>query len=279
MATCPNKRKTSDLADDKDQGSSRKHRDWISHAGLVELQGCSERTIREWCDRGLIPGACQTVSGHRWRIPWPLSMITRLRLEMRRKDWPFRGMDVIKTGKDFMRVFEPERAEWLMLARVYERSINEDVPVPYSAEFGDYPEPGLLENPPDEKAKIAKEFQDEIVRRVENKEPVSDMILIGEVYQWIYKFSPVDLDCPTARQMAGFMRISRQAFYRLYPNARKKIEKAYFILFGHQSKRELVDLYGRDAVLKQNIKAKKPGIGSLHNDPDDDDEPSHPRRI
>jgi len=201
----------------------------------------------------------------------PLSMQTCLWLDKRRYDWPFKGKNAIKKGKDFMRVFEPERAEWNALAKLYGRSVHEDVPVPYIAEFGDFGETGLPE-PRDQKARIAREIQNEITRRVRNNESVSHGILIGEVYQWVEKFSSEDRRSPTVTQLAKFLGISRQRFYRLYPKPRTAIEKAYFFVYGHQSKRELADPHGRDPVLKQSIKAKKPGFAALHRDSDEDDE-------
>lgn len=279
MAKCPNKRKPSDSSsttETKESGNPK----YLTPAQFARLLGpffrgtsrgakarcCSERTVREWCKRGLIREAYRTDGGH-LRIRMPLSMETRLWLDKRRYDWPFKGKNVVKTGKDFMRVFEPERAEWNALARLYERPINEDIPVPYTWEFGDFGENGLPE-PRDPKARIARDIQNEIMRRVRENEPLADVVLIGEVFQWIEKFSRVDRRCPTVTQMAKFLGVSRQQFYRLYPNPRRKIENAYFVVCGRQSKSELPDLNGLDSVQRANRKAKKPDFSTIQKDYD-----------
>src|SRR6266513_2407133 len=119
MAKCPNNRKTSDLASSNGQQSLSKPLHWGSLAGLAKLQGCSERTIREWCKQGLIPEAYRTSGGH-WRIQMPLSPQTCSWLEKRSKHWPFR--DAKKDGD--LSDFEPEFAEWQALAQLFKRPVN-----------------------------------------------------------------------------------------------------------------------------------------------------------
>jgi hypothetical protein len=254
MPTCPKKRKPSDLAATNGQQSLSKQPNWGSVAGLAKRQGCSQRTMREWCKKGLIEEAYQTRGGQ-WRIHKPLSMKTCLFLEKRRKDYPFKGKTVIKTLKDWMWAFEPERAEMHALARLFECEIREDIPVPYTWEWVDYT--NGLPKPRNEKEEVARKIQREIKRHSRNGESLSGVILISDVYQWIRKFSPEDRYSPRVTQLASFVGISRQAFYRLYPNPRRKIEEAYSVLYGEPSKRELPDPSGLDPVLKQNINAKK----------------------
>src|SRR5207244_345898 len=142
-----------------------KRRNWGSLAGLAKLEGCSQRTLREWCKKGLIQEAYETRGGH-WRIRKPLGSKTLVFLAKRRGEWPFKGKNVVKTlGKDWASVFEAERAEWYALAFIYQCALNEDIPVPYIAEFPDFPE--LAANPADRKAQIARMFQGEIMQMVE----------------------------------------------------------------------------------------------------------------
>src|SRR5260370_29163500 len=94
-------------------------------------QNCSERTVREWCKQGLIPEAYQTCGGH-WRIRMPLSVKTRYQLDKRSTDWPFED-----SGEDFQGDWNPEMAEWLMLAQLYQQRLEDDFPVPTIAELAD----------------------------------------------------------------------------------------------------------------------------------------------
>src|SRR6266700_8261094 len=99
--------KTSDLTDGKDRGVRRRP-EWVSPTHLARLQGCSARTVREWCKGGLIQEAYQTRGGH-WRIRMPLSGKTRLELHKRSSDWPFK-----EGAGDLQGDFAPDIAEWLM---------------------------------------------------------------------------------------------------------------------------------------------------------------------
>ncbi len=132
MKKCPIKPKTSDVPASNGQQSLSKRRDWGSVAGLAKLQGCSQRTMREWCKKGLIPEAYQTPGGH-WRIQKPLSIKTRDELEKRRADWPFRGVK----GGDIAGDFSEDLAEWLLLAEVYQIDLHKRLPVPTIAELSD----------------------------------------------------------------------------------------------------------------------------------------------
>src|SRR5260370_36889965 len=130
MKKCPIKPKTSALAAGKGQRSLSKQRTWGSLAGLANHQGCSQRTMREWCKKGLIPEAYQT-PGDQWRIQKPLSMKTRYELEKRRDDWPFQG---VKVG-EFRGDFEEDFAQWLMLAQSLRVDVRKRVRVLSLAEL------------------------------------------------------------------------------------------------------------------------------------------------
>lgn len=196
----------------------------------------------------------------------PLSAQTRLSLEKRLPDWPFRGM----SKDNDMRGFEPDFAEWLLLANAYQLGLFEDLPVPTLAEGGCRPNETPVDDTTEMRlAIIAERIQGKIICRAEHGKSFSDLILKGLMYQWLYHSSNNDMRCPTVKQMANLMRISRQAFYRQFPQGRKEIEAAYYHSTGRASKSELPDLYGRDPVLKQNINAKT----KIHEpEPDSDDD-------
>jgi hypothetical protein len=259
MAKCPNNRKTSGLTVGNDQQSSSKRPNWGSLSGLAKLEGCSERTVREWCKKGLIQEAYQTPGGH-WRISKPLSWKTRVFLAKRRGEWPFKNRTNECVAEDY------QMAEWLLLAQLCQQGLLKELPVPTLADADE-----VIAEPGNEKAKEARRIQEEIIRRLKNKEPFWDCLLIGWVYQWVNHCSQENPPCPTITQVAKLMGLSRPAFYRRYPNAEQDIAKAYEIA-GGKLKEELADLRGRDPVLKQNMEAKKPGIESLHYDPCSDNE-------
>jgi hypothetical protein len=217
----------------------------------------------------------------------PLSMPTRLWLEKQRYDWPFKGKNLIETGKDFIRVFAPERAEWYALAHLYQCSLNDDIPVPYIAEFPDFPD--FVENPPDEKAKMARKIQDEIIKHIGavkppdkeeaqrlfpnlNKEKArkllaklnkakaqkffAKLILIGSVFQfWREKQRR-----PTVLEIAEFMGLSGPAFYRHYTRA--DLYRELRVACG-QVEAQSPDPDGFTSVQRANRKAKKATAKSL----------------
>lgn len=254
MAECPNKRKPSVSA--ASNGQTVKQQNWGSLAGLAKLQDCSQRTMREWCKKGLIQEAYQTPGGQ-WRIQKPLSWKTRVFLAKRRGEWPFKdAVDDGRLADDY------QWAEWLLLAQLYQQGLLEELPVPTLADADE-----VIAEPGDEKAKEARRIQEMIIQRLKNKEPFWDLLLIGWMYQWVSHCSQEDPSCPTATMFAQFMGLTRPAFYRRYPNAEQDIAKAYEIATTKRSKPELIDPNGLDPVLKQNLEAKKPGIESLHYDP------------
>ena len=240
--------KTSDLAGNK------KRPEWLSPAQLARLQDCSERTIREWCKRGLIQEAYQSRGGH-WRIRMPLSIKTRYELERRSADWPFKGMkgDI---GGDF----SPDLAECLLLAQLFEVDISEEIPVPYLAELPDFLDQGLIKQPVGEKeSTAARQIQDLIIEREATGKSFSDLLLIG----WVYQYSRQNKARPTVGKIADFMGMSRGVFYRRY--TAQQLHKAYLIATG-EFKRDLPDPKGLDPVQRANLKAKKSTFESLQRD-------------
>jgi hypothetical protein len=260
MAKCPIKQKTSDLAASNGQQSVSKRGNWGSLTGLAKIQGCSERTVREWCKKGLIQEAYQTPGGQ-WRIKKPLSWKTRVFLAKRRGEWPFKNMKGHESIVD-----DYQWAEWLMLAQLYQQGLLEDLPVPTLADADE-----VIAEPGDERAKTARWIQEEIIRRLKNKEPFWDLLLKGWMYQWVNHCSQENPRRPTVTQFAEFMKLTRPAFYRRYPNAKQEIADAYK-LAGGKPQEELPHPDWEDPVLRQNLKAKKPGIESLHRDPFEEDE-------
>src|SRR5437016_6018278 len=88
MEKCPIKPKTSDLPNGTRAKGQREIVRCMSPAQLARLQGCSQRTAREYCKRNLILEAFMTRGGH-WRIRLPLSEKTRVVLGRLRGDWWF----------------------------------------------------------------------------------------------------------------------------------------------------------------------------------------------
>jgi len=256
--------------------------EYISPAKLAELvgplkgnarrkrQNCSQRTVREWCKKGLISEAYQTKGGH-WRIRMPLSGKTLRELEMRDRDSPFYKNARYKRSKDvrikgFHGNWAPELAESLLLAQIYQVDSLEGVPAPTLAELEDLLDEGLIEEPTDEKAKAARRIQDEIIRRLETGKPFWDLLVKGWVYQlWLENQQRL----PTVEQVAEVMGLSRPALYYRGYNA-KKLAKDYRTACD-QLKRDLPDLDGLDPVQRRSLMAKKRGFGSIDRDPFADD--------
>jgi hypothetical protein len=254
---CPIKQKTSALAASNAQQRFTKRRDWGSLAGLAKLQGCSQRTIREWCKGGSIPEAYQTRGGQ-WRIQKPLSGKTRWELARRRDDWPFKGIKIGEIGGDF----SPDIAERLLLTQLFEVGISETIPVPYLAELDlDLLEQGLIKQPIGKKEILARRIQDLITERLEAGKSFSDLLLKG----WVYFFWRENKKCyPTVAEIAQLMGISRDTFYRR-GHTSKEIARAYYTASG-ESKRDLPDLDGLDSVQRANRNARKRTFASLQHD-------------
>ena len=225
---------------------------------LAEAQGCSQRTVREWCKKGDIPEAYQTPGRH-WRIRMPLSKKTRRLLQRRSSNWPFK-----KKGRDFQGDWEPDFAEWLTLAQLYQQRLGEPLPVPTIAEQGDPMWEEIIEECTDPRAEMAREIQEEIIRRIQNKESFSDMLLTG----WVYQFWHEKKRRPTVAELAEFMGKSRDTFNRHYTLA--QLYRALRVACGRVETR-MADPEGLDAVQRANRKAKKPRFGSGGRDPFADD--------
>jgi hypothetical protein len=251
MQKCPVKPKTSVLR--VPTMGKPKYR---SPAELADIQGCSERTIREWCKQGVIPEA-STTKGHHWRIRMPLSMKTRYELEKRRDDWPFKGQT-----RDLQGDFSEDIAERLLLTQFYQLGLYEKPPVPYLAELPDVLTKGFIAKPISKKEILARKIQDLIMKRFENGESLSDLLLTG----WVYHVWHEKQRCPTVEEIAELMGISRDTFYRR-GHTRQEIERAYLTASG-ESKRDLPDPDGFNPVQRANRKARKPGFERLHHDYD-----------
>jgi hypothetical protein len=251
MAKCPKDRKPSDFFSSNGYRSSAEQQGSLD--GLAKLQGCSQRTMREWCKKGLIQEAYLTRGGH-WRIRRPLSWATRVFFAKRRKDWPFKN-------EQGPLVSDSEWAELLMLAMLYQQGLLEDLPVPTRWEEGCDAIPDGF----DENGKNARRIQAEIERRLRNQEPFWDWLLIGWTYQWVNHCSQENPPCPTVTQMAKFMGLTRPTFYRRYPDAEHDVANA-FVLAGGRLKEQLPDTQGFDPVQRANRQAKKPSFSTIQND-------------
>jgi Helix-turn-helix domain len=226
----------------------------VSPAQLARLLDCSQRTAREYCKSGLIPEAFRTRGGH-WRIRMPLSVKTRYELEKRQADWPFKGMK-----GDFGGDWNPDLAEWLLLAQLFEADIRDAVPVLYLAELADHQEE-LTEHRVGGTGKEsnARQIQDLINQRLKTGEPFSDLLLIG----WVYQFWRKNDREPTVVEISKLMGISRDTFYRRH--SPQELHRAYLIAAG-EFKRDLPDPDGLDPVQRANRTAKKATFKSLQRD-------------
>jgi hypothetical protein len=248
--------KTSDLEGGKEP--VRRQPKFLRLSRVAAELGFSERTIRDWCKQRLIQEAYQTPGGH-WRIRMPLSGKTRILLNSRSGEWPFK-----KNAEDFEGDWDHDFAEWLLLAQLYECALDERVPVPYLAEQWDSIAQDLTEEAEQadpERASKARRIQDEIIRRLQAGKSFSDLLLIG----WVYQFWLKNQRGPTVGEIADFMGLSRQAFYRRYTRA--DLYRALRVARGHVKAR-LPDPGGLDSVQKANLKAKK---RTIDHDPFADD--------
>jgi hypothetical protein len=182
----------------------------------------------------------------------PLSGKTRLEFEKLCGDWAFE-----EGAGDLQGNWDYDFAEWLVLAQLYQVDVDAAVPVATLAELGDHLDEGLIKEPTDENAKGAAKIQDEICKRFKERKPVWDMLVLG----WVYEFSRRNRRCPTAKEVADLMRLSRPALYRRSCNA-DKINDAYLIAI-REFRRELPDPSGLDSVQKQNKEAKNRGSGRV----------------
>jgi len=242
-----------------DSACNKKRPKWLSLTELAKDQGRTERTIREWCKKGVIPEAYQTSGGH-WRIRLPLSGKTLRELEMRHKDSPFNPRNrpssklCFKKARAWIGEWVPDFAEWLMLAQVYQCRLGDGFPVPTIAELGDPIWEGF--EPTDPKANMARQIQDEITRRLETGEPFWDMLVMG----WVYQLSLENQRLPTVEEIAERLWLSRPTLYRKKCSAEKCSAKTiakYYVVAINELKRDLPDPDGLDSVQRQNIKAKK----------------------
>jgi hypothetical protein len=253
---CPNKRKTSELPLGNRKPRLRKPTNWGSLAGLAKLQSCSQRTLREWCKKGLIREAQQTSGGH-WRIRKPLGWETRVFLAKRRGEWPFKG------EQEATLFSHSEWAELLMLARVCEKGLREDLPAPMRGESDVYD--AMIEELDDETAQNVRHIHEEIERRLKNGKPFWDWILIGSMYQWFNHCGMVNPPCPTRSQVAKLLGLSRAAFYRRYSNPKEQIADAYVFAGGKLEERP-ANPNGLDEVENANRNAKRPNFRSIQSD-------------
>jgi hypothetical protein len=174
----------------------------------------------------------------------PLSGRTRAWLHRRSSDWPFK-----KNAGDWQGEWTHDFAEWLMLAELYQRYLDEDVPVPTIAELGDPVWEGI-EQSTDPRAKMARQIQNEIIQRLKNGKSFLDLLLFG----WVYQFWRRYKRRPTVDEMAKFMALSHGSFYRRYN--RKELYQALRVACGRVAP-HLPDPQGLDSAQRANIQAKK----------------------
>jgi hypothetical protein len=180
----------------------------------------------------------------------PLSVKTRYALEKRSADWPFDD-----SAKDFQGDWNPEIAEWLMLAQVYRRRFEEDFPVPTIAELADTLDADRIDSN-DPRASAARKIQNEIMRRLEHGESFSDLLLRGWVYQFWHNYRRR----PTVAEIAELMGLSPPAFYRRYTRA--QLYRALRVACGRvEAQSPAPD--GVSPVQRANRKAMKPTAKNL----------------
>lgn len=152
--------------------------------------------------------------------------------------------------------------EWLWLALACQQGLLDELPVPTLAETD-----GKSDDPDDERAQRARRIQDAIIERLKKKKPFDDLLLDGWMYQWVNHCSQVNPSFPTVTQFAEFMGLSRQAFYRKYPNAKEAIARA-FERAGGKIDNAPPASEGLDLAQSANMDAKKTNyIGDSEPDP------------
>ena len=225
-------------------GSNKKY---VRPSYLAKALYCSPRTIRKYCERGLIKKAIKSSGGH-WLIPFPLSECGLLfRLTAKR----FLGFDL---SKEMVGDFEPEYAEILTLAHLRGQEIDE---------MGTEHE--HTDTLPSEPAKAFAQIRKEIARRETKGDRVWDVQLLGWVKQYWLKHRNgeqhdcEEQDCPTVAEIAEMMKISRSTFYRRGLSS-KDLEKAYRIAAGEFFSSGS-GANESDSVKSVNRKAKKRTFG------------------
>jgi hypothetical protein len=274
MKKCAIKPKTSDLPNGASAKGQREVVRCMSPAQLARIQGCSQRTIREYCKRKLIPEAFLTQGGH-WLIRLPLSPKTLVVLGRLRGDWWFGPWKKEVEGE-----IESDWAEMLLLAQFCEMDVDEFVATshlpgviePHESECVSVPDDSGHAEGPDEqdldiikKRETANRIRSAINERVQKRQFLSDWILAGQVYQFWRKKDR----CPTVAEIANLMGISRDTFNRR-GHTPEEIARAYLTASGELT-RDLPDLRGLDSVQRANRKAKKSTFESLQRDHYGDD--------
>jgi hypothetical protein len=233
---------------------------FLSLERLARFQGVSQRTVRKYCQSGMISEAYATKGGH-WRVRMPLSPQTRLFLAARSKKWPFGRRDEEDEGE-----LESEWAKSLLLAHFYELDINEPLPTSYLAaiEHRSYrrlPKTRAIRGAMSAWAR-ALTIENEVNHRMMTGQSLRALILVGSVYQ-LWRRNP--RRPPTVTEVSKMMRISRGAFYRLYSGrtVANEIEDAYFTASKERSSARPPPPDGLDSVQRANRNAKKVTSGKI----------------
>jgi hypothetical protein len=207
----------------------------VGLAGLARWLGKSQRTVREYCKRGLIPEAVRTPGGH-WRLRLPLSAKTKFKLA-KLKDPSLKKRKLgIPTGN-----FDLEFTEWRLLARIYSLNVfgDEVSPAPSLYDLTD-PLFQSQENVKGQEEGVTKwliggKDDEEISARLMQRQLViiaatkgaarrrlllQDLLLRGVIYEcWCEDKRRLPMATTVIRRLG----ISRYAFYHHYP--RKTFKK------------------------------------------------------
>ena len=170
-----------------------------------------------------------------------LSGKTQLFLEKIKGDWPFDGTG--EANGDF----EPEHAEALARARLYDLDVDD-----LAADSTPF-----YEN--SEKQDIASTIQKELLRKQGSGESFRRIHLLGSIYQYCRKYGKV----ASIGQIAKFMNLSRITFSRRY-----KLRDFYEALLDAtgEAKRELLDTSGLTVAQRTSREAKKRNVARLRDD-------------
>ena len=266
--------------------TSHSNRNWLSLGSLVRFVGCSHRTMRQYCKRGLILEAFTTPGG-RWRVDLSLSPKTDLSLSPKTKRFLLKKKNRfagVRDDGESIGDFESELAEILTEAHVRGKLVEN---LYDEADEGD-----LSATEINTLDRIAKEGRAaemhkalRAIRRRGGKTPLDqeklDQIerdgfaarkriwetqLLGWVKQHLLKYPgrcPTEPP-PTVAEITQTMKISRSEFYRRGLSS-KKIKGAYRIAL-NEFICDLADSIAVDSTHRANVKAKKATFSQLQNE-------------
>jgi excisionase family DNA binding protein len=185
-----------------DQKTSVLKEKFLTSRDLAKAFKCSERTAREMCKRGKIK-AIQTPGGH-WRVPAELAPEMQSFLQKKRRKLLVRRRKEVEGDS-----LDADIACWLMEASLTGQTLEEFVPEPHWSEVEPIEPPNAA--PTNEQLRV-KRVEGLIWKTLRDGDSFSHLVLKGWVYQFWLKEQ--NSRCPTVKEIAALMGVSRRTFYR-----------------------------------------------------------------